>query len=618
MIKNQTYKILARLGLFFFLGFSSSVLPNALTEAIKAANLDQVQQLVGKDNSLVNLRDETGTPPLLYAYGPDKTAIAKLLIFYGADGHIDSNSILTKAAGAGNQELVEWLLTQGIQLQPDGNAYRAALDGGFQKIADLLKNPNPKNHGILQVETENALKKDDWKSIRKNIELGLPIDRRFFDGNTLLFYALKAAKIDEVTYLLKKGASTAIVNNAGETPLILTANNFDLFMLIAKAGADLNADNGKFLTLAAHNGSLAIVKELIRRGIKMDTEGSAFKEALKYNHLDVADELLASDKHNKAFLELRLPSARAAKDWKTIKKLVENGLNASSKDDQGNSLLHDAVKQKKLDIASFLLKNGAEPNTPNKAGLTPLLLARSIALIQLFERAKVDIHSNNDALLVATAREGLLDVVKYLVNKNALVGPDNTAIFAAYENGHEEIGDFLAEGFPNRLPPEEKIALAIRKSDKPQLELFKKQGLNFSTPVKREKALVRPLWFAIKADSPDLVALILKLGANPNQPVKTVGSGLAEMSFYPIHLATALGNKAIVTLLVENPSNKSLVANPGQVFSVQQGSVTTAITARDIAIAREWKEIVDYLATIKAPATGSSPDSVAKALALIL
>ncbi|KKS68651.1 MAG: Ankyrin repeat domain protein [candidate division TM6 bacterium GW2011_GWE2_42_60] len=618
MIKSQAYKILARLGLFFILGFYSSLHPNALTDAVKAANLDLVQQLVGKDNSLVNLRDETGTPPLLYAYQQDKTKIAQFLIFSGADGHVDSNSLLTKAAGAGNQELVEWLLTQGIQLQPDGNAYRAALNGGFQTIANLLKSPNPKNHGILQVETENALKKDDWKSIRNNIELGLPIDRRFFDGNTLLFYALKAAKIDEVDYLLKKGASTAITNNAGETPLLLTAQNFDLFMLIAKTGADLNVDKGKFLELASRNGSLAIVKELLRRGIKMNVEGSALKEALKYNHLDVADELLASDKRNKTFLELRLPSARAANDWSTIKKLVENGLNPSSKDDQGNSLLHEAVKQKKLDIAAFLLKNKAEPNTPNKAGLTPLLLARSIALIQLFEKAKVDIHSNNDALLVANAREGLLDVVKYLVNKNALVGPDNTAIFAAYENDHEDVGDFLAEAFPNKLPPEEKIALALRKIDKPQLELFKKQGFNFSTPVKREKALVRPLWFAIKADSPDLVALLLKLGVNPNQPVKTEGSGLAEMTFYPIHLAAALGNKEIVKQLVENPSNKSLVANPGQVFSVQQNTTNTSITARDIAIAREWKEIIDYLAALKAPATGSSSEAVAKALALIL
>src|SRR3989339_804964 len=94
MIKSQAYKILARLGLFFILGFYSSLHPNALTDAVKAANLDLVQQLVGKDNSLVNLRDETGTPPLLYAYQQDKTKIAQFLIFSGADGHVDSNSLL--------------------------------------------------------------------------------------------------------------------------------------------------------------------------------------------------------------------------------------------------------------------------------------------------------------------------------------------------------------------------------------------------------------------------------------------------------------------------------------------------------------------------------------------
>lgn len=611
MITHQIHKIIVILGVFLIQNLS----PNALIDAIKKTDINQVQQLIGQDNSLVNKRDETGTPPLLYAYDKDKTAIAKSLIFFGADGHVDSNAILTKAAGAGNQELVEWLITQGIQLQPDGNAYRAALSGGFQTIADLLKKPNPKNHGILQVDAEDALKRNDWKSIRDIIELGLPLDRRIFDGNTLIFYAIKAKKPDELSYLLKKGASPNILNNAGESPLILTSKDFDLFILLADNGADLNINDGLFLTLAAQNGSLKIIKELLRRGIKMTPDGKALKAALDNDHLDSADILIKSDQHNKKFLELRLPSARAANDWKTIKFLIENGLSASSKDEKENSLLHTAVTQQNLDAATFLLKNGANPSAANKEGITPFLLARTIPLIQLFETYKVNIHSNNDALLVVNAREGNLDVVKYLVNKNALVGPDNKAIFAAYENEHEEVGDFLAESFPKNLPPEEKIVQALKKQNRPELELLKKQNFSFSTPVKRGKAFLRPLWFAIKTDSPELVALLLSFDINPNQPIKTIGSGLAEINCYPIHLATAFGNLEIVKLLFENPGKSGYGANLEQKLFIQNSGT---ITASDIANAREWKPILDYLMEKKAPKPTSSPDLVAKVLAQIL
>ena len=59
-----------------------------------------------------------------------------------------------------------------------------------------------------------------------------------------------------------------------------------------------------------------------------------------------------------------------------VKQLLENGYNVNSKDQYGNTALHEAVRHNYVPIIKLLLKYGANINVKNKFGETPLSLSR--------------------------------------------------------------------------------------------------------------------------------------------------------------------------------------------------------------------------------------------------
>jgi len=67
------------------------------------------------------------------------------------------------------------------------------------------------------------------------------------------------------------------------------------------------------------------------------------------------------------------------------KLLVDNGADIESKDDQGNTPLWTAVMSSKgnEEMIFFFLNNGADPNEKNVHGISPLDLSKSISNYQI-------------------------------------------------------------------------------------------------------------------------------------------------------------------------------------------------------------------------------------------
>ena len=67
-------------------------------------------------------------------------------------------------------------------------------------------------------------------------------------------------------------------------------------------------------------------------------------------------------------------------DISAIDSFIEQGFNVNSRDENGNTPLYIALRQKRLDIAKKLIDAGADVNAPSaENGMTPLIIATSTA-----------------------------------------------------------------------------------------------------------------------------------------------------------------------------------------------------------------------------------------------
>ena len=120
-----------------------------------------------------------------------------------------------------------------------------------------------------------------------------------------------------------------------------------------------------------------------------------------------------------------LHDAIARRDAERVKLFLGLGANVNSKDVEGDTPLHQAVERNDLKVAEILLQNGANINARDKVGRTPLHDAAShgypeIAKFLLQYGAKVNVidnHENTPLHLAATI--GNSKTVEVLLNHGA-------------------------------------------------------------------------------------------------------------------------------------------------------------------------------------------------------
>merc|ERR1712043_30142 len=99
--------------------------------------------------------------------------------------------------------------------------------------------------------------------------------------------------------------------------------------------------------LAAQNGHLDIIKYLVHHSAKpitRDHKGwTAFHWATRFGYLDII---------------------------KFLKDYTDDSLNVT--DENGDTLIHEAVRSSQLEVLNYLLPHSSHPNPPNKDGTTPM------------------------------------------------------------------------------------------------------------------------------------------------------------------------------------------------------------------------------------------------------
>ncbi|XP_077367163.1 kinase D-interacting substrate of 220 kDa B isoform X3 [Festucalex cinctus] len=371
---------------------------------------------------------------------------------------------------------------------------------------------------------------------------------------------------------------------------------------------DGRSDNGQTpLMLAAEQGSLEIVQELIRRGANVNLDDvdcwSALISAAKEGHVEVVKELL----DNSAYVEHRDVGGWTALMWaaykgrvEVAKALLEHGANPNTTGQYSVYPIIWASGRGHADVVKLLLDGGAKVNCSDKYGTTSLIWASRKGhfrcVTHLLENgADVDQDgANSMTALIVAVKGGFADVVKELLKRNPNVNmtdkDGNTALMIAAKEGYTEIvQDLLDAGTYVNIPDRSGDTVLIGAVRGGHVEIVRAllhkyadidiRGQESKTALywaveKGNAAMVRdilqcnpdtetctkdgetPLIKATKMRSIDIVELLLDKGAKV--------SAVDKRGDTPLHIAIRGRSRRLAELLLRNPKDGRLLYRPNK------------------------------------------------------
>ncbi|XP_053098300.1 kinase D-interacting substrate of 220 kDa B isoform X4 [Pangasianodon hypophthalmus] len=338
---------------------------------------------------------------------------------------------------------------------------------------------------------------------------------------------------------------------------------------------DGRSDNGQTpLMLAAEQGSLEIVQELIRRGANVNLDDvdcwSALISAAKEGHVEVVKELL----DNSAYIEHRDMGGWTALMWaaykgrvEVAKVLLENGANPNTTGQQYSVYpIIWAAGRGHAEIVKLLLKQGAKVNCSDKYGTTPLIWAARKGhydcVMHLLENgADVDQEgANSMTALIVAVKGGYTEVVKELLKRNPNVNmtdkDGNTALMIAAKEGYTEIvQDLLDAGTYVNIPDRSGDTVLIGAVRGGHVEIVRALLHKYADIDIRGQDNKTALYWAVEKGNATMVRDILQ--CNPDTETTTKDSET------PLIKATKMRNIEIVELLLDKGAKVSAVDKKG-------------------------------------------------------
>ena len=214
------------------------------------------------------------------------------------------------------------------------------------------------------------------------IAVGADINHKDRNGNTALQIACDKKRTDIVKLLLDSGAQTNIENNSRSTPLLsaVTQGSLEIVTLLVSSGANVNASDKDGLSLcmvAAQRGYTNVIEYLVDHNAHINSQdktgNTALMHALESGYLSTVQSLIITcdadctvpNNNNQTVL-----SIAQKRGFITILNTIIYASNSL-----GQTALHHAVLHGRINTARLLIKLGANVNSSDKEGYTPLMFA---------------------------------------------------------------------------------------------------------------------------------------------------------------------------------------------------------------------------------------------------
>uniref|UniRef100_A0A4W4GGT9 KAP NTPase domain-containing protein n=1 Tax=Electrophorus electricus TaxID=8005 RepID=A0A4W4GGT9_ELEEL len=337
---------------------------------------------------------------------------------------------------------------------------------------------------------------------------------------------------------------------------------------------DSRSENGQTpLMVAAEQGSLEIVQELVKRGANVNLDDvdcwTALISSAKEGHVEVVKELLA----NNANLEHKDMGGWTALMWAAYKGraevarlLLEKGANPSITGQYSVYPIIWAAGRGHAEIVKLLLQHGAKVNCSDKYGTTALIWAARRGhydcVLHLLENgANVDQEgANSMTALIVAVRGGYSRVVKELLKRNPNVNmtdkDGNTALMIAAMEGHAEVVQDLldADAYVN-IPDRSGDTVLIAAVRGGHVEIVRALLHKYADIDVRGQDSKTALYWAVEKGNSIMVRDILQ--CNPDTEACT------KEGETPLIKATKMRNMEIVELLLDKGAKVSAVDRKG-------------------------------------------------------
>lgn len=618
-----------------------------LINAASSGNLDRVKAIVATNPEFVS-GTESQTP-LGNALGNGRLEVATYLVEHGADPNIGSwgNTPLTMVMSRSDGDwkpLADLLAAKGADVNGADDSGQPLLQRALQNGSDRQKDRvawlldhganiyAPARGGVSALDTALANSSAD---VVKLVLAKADLKRRDYLGQTPLFSAVRAGKMDIIRAVLERGADINTQNVYGDTPLHLAARgdgrgapNADLLKALIEAGANPNLANarGDLPLHLALRRDIALDRTFnyqsgdypasanpnaVPRGLQLvplidktdinARDGNGFSPLLlAIITRDAESRDLVRDRNPKTDSTTQLFDAVAGgESAKVAQLLTAKPYLAFFRLADGSTPLHVAALWGTLGAAGELVKRGADLNARDARGFTPLhdalknptgrfsRRAINMSAFLLGKGADANISTpSGDAPLHLAARAGDAELVTLLLDKGAKI------------NARGESGDTALLILTNKgvsLPLYKTLlargadvnARSTGTSDPYGTGGF--SSIRYSYGFSSSSGLGTPLHRAVLTGRADLVSLLLERGANIEAPDSQGRTPLAVSIMSSSYNGNAEGGSEIASLLLAKGANPNVKTERGDLLSyaVERGNadlVTTLLATKKVSL----------------------------------
>jgi len=437
--------------------FNASFLNLLLNVLIENQNLKIIKDFL-KSNELknyinINVKDISGTYPLIVAVRTINISIFHLLINHGANCNIkdnENNSLLSIAILNHNYLVINYLL-----LKYSIGIYDISKD---LPIMNNIHN-NSKNQNQLKT-IENRLYYNEnineyFTPLIYSYILENQIDFEYLlntsdineldsFGNNILYYAIIKEDIKIVKYLISNRIYLDFSNNRIEKyyhsvlDISIYIKNKDIINIILESNNSLlNIPNGlgevplitliKYKEITVEN-KIEFIKEFIKKGANVNfISGHGYSPivyAIQEKLIDLVKLFIESgadvnllDKYE----DTPLVYAIKENDLPLVKLLIDNGANVNYRDSNGYTPLCYAVQNENVEITKLLIEYKANVNICHPNDHSPfeytLYSSNSLSMVQLLMENDINLNVQVNLPIVG----GKISVLMYAFNKGNFI-----------------------------------------------------------------------------------------------------------------------------------------------------------------------------------------------------
>lgn len=305
-----------------------------------------------------------------------------------AFARLPPDEALLRSAGMGLVDGIEAALARGAKIDAtDARGHtplmKAAERGHGEAVERLLERKADVRRVAADGRTTAlGLAIGDFAIAKPLIEAGAPADTQGSRGSTALIQAADSGRVDRVSFLLQQRASVDLKNDDGNTALYFaaTSGQVEVVKLLLLKGADPDSVNKSAQTPVSgafyHGiGNTAPIEARAR---------SVLEALLAVSHgppkaapSPPAGEPATLERYLFVYARFGLVAELA--------RLGEGGVRIAATDQRGNSALHHACADARMEAARWLIEHGADANSTGAKQATPLMLAARSGSVPLVE-----------------------------------------------------------------------------------------------------------------------------------------------------------------------------------------------------------------------------------------